>query len=234
MPVVDYPVKGKDFKVKRYVIDNKAEPTAVVFGKFSPFSGPKGHGKLIDFAKDKFKEVIIVSPTRNKKDKNVDIFTDEQKAKIIEKANPDIKFHRIQSDIPIRMFTRVLELGYERPVFIVGEDRGKSFSRFFKEYNKNNKAIKDQDGKDFGKGEYLVVPRSAGDTSATKVRKALQSDDKEEFIRLTGYDNNMWDYMKGLLDGDELDEDILKAFVKSNNGNSIDENKGFCYFYYEG
>jgi len=216
MPLVDYTLKG-NIPVKRYVIDEDVKPTAVVFGKFSPWTGPNGHGKLVDYAKENFDEVVIVSPTRKAKDKKVDIFTDEQKEKIINKANPDIKFHRIPSDIPIRMFTEVLGLGYERPVLIVGEDRGKSFSRFFIHYDENNKAITDQDNKElFGKGEYLVVPRGDEDTSATKVREALEADDKETFIELTGYDEAMWK--------------LMKSFLKKNLG--IKES--FCYFYSEG
>lgn len=198
MPVIDHNIKDKNIKVKRYVIDPKASPVGVIFGKMSPFTGPQGHGKLIEYAKKYFDKIIVVSPTRNLKDKNVDIFTDEQKKDIIKKAT-GLLFHRIPSDVPIRMFTRVVELGYDRPVFVVGEDRQKDFSKFFKKYNPNNKSITDPEDPDFGKGEFLVVPRSDKDTSATKVRKALKNNDKEEFIKLTGYDNEMWKYMKGLL-----------------------------------
>lgn len=185
--------------IVRYVINNKEEPTGVVFGKFSPFTGPIGHGKLLDFAKDNFSKVIIVSPTRNKKDKNVDIFTDQQKADIIKKVNPDIEFHRIPSSIPIRMFTELVTMGYDRPVLIVGKDRDESFSKFFIKYDKDNPSIEDMDNKDFGKGEFLVVSRDEGDTSATKVRQSLINNDKEEFLRLTGYDADMWTYMKNML-----------------------------------
>jgi phosphopantetheine adenylyltransferase len=200
----------KTVDIVRYVIEPKETPTAVIFGKFSPWTGPNGHDKLLEFAKKRFKKVIIVSPTRSKKDPKVDIFTDEQKADIIRKANNDIEFHRIDSDIPIRMFTRIIDLGYERPVLIVGTDREKEFSKFFKEYQKNNKSIEDTTDKDFGKGEFLVVPRSDKGTSATKVREALKNNDKDEFLKLTGYKDEMWDFMK-------------KMLVKS---------EGFSYFYY--
>jgi len=213
MSIVDYHIPGKDIIAKRYVIDN-VEPTAVIFGKFAPFSGPKGHGKLVDFAQKHFKNVIIVSPTRKTKDKNVDIFTDEQKAEIIQSAT-SLKFHRIPSDIPIRMFTRIVELGYERPVLIVGEDRKAEFSKFFQEYNPANRAVTDPNDPDFGKGEMVALSRTDDDTSATKVREALQAD-KEGFMKLTGYNESMWERMRSMLN---------KNLVKS---------EGFCYFYYSG
>lgn len=194
-------------KVVRYIIDIRIKPVGVVFGKFSPFTGPKGHGKLVEFAQKQFGKdnVIIVSPTRTVKDDKVDIFTDEQKEAIIRKANPDIEFHRIKSGIPPRMFTRVIDLGYERPVFIVGEDREDDFKKFFIEYNKANKPIEDMTDEDFGKGEYLVVPRSDEDTSATKVRKALINNDKKLFIKLTGFDEEMFTYMKSVLKESVID-----------------------------
>ena len=197
--VIDRNDKSKKVDIVRYVIDHKDKPTAVLFGKFSPWTGSNGHNKLLDFAKEKFDEVIIVSPTRSSKDKNIDIFTDEQKEQIINKAVPNIKFYRIKSDIPMRMFTRVVDLGYERPVFIVGKDREKDFSNFFIKYNKNNKSVTDTNDKNFGKGEYLVVSRDDKDTSATKVRNALKNNDKEEFLRLTGYDEDMWILMSNMI-----------------------------------
>ena len=205
MSIQDFKLKNKDIKVKRYVLDPDKEPTAILFGKFSPFTGPKGHGKLLDFARNNFKNVAIVSPTRKSKDKKVDIFTDDQKEEIINKANPDIKCHRIPSNIPIRMFTLIVDLGYDRPVLIVGKDREEEFSKFFRKYDKNNEAIKDMDDENFGKGEYLVVPRDEEDTSATKVRETLINKDKEEFKRLTRYNDKMWDLMQGMLKNESLD-----------------------------
>jgi hypothetical protein len=199
MSIQDFKLKNKNIKVKRYVIDPGKEPTAIVFGKFAPFTGSKGHGKLIDFAKDNFKNVVIISPTRNFKDKKVDIFTDDQKEYIIRQVNPDIKFYRISSNIPIRMFTQIVDLGYDRPVLIIGKDREKEFTKFFIKYDKNNEAITNMDDKNFGKGEYLVISRDEKDTSATKVREALINNDKEKFKKITGYDDKIWNMMQKML-----------------------------------
>ena len=110
----------KTVKLKRYVIDEREEPTAIIFGKFSPWTGPDGHGRLLKFAKSKFKNVLIVSPKREKIDRkgkaDANIFTPDQKDMIIRKATGE-EFMRVDSSIPIRMFTELLKKGISRPVF---------------------------------------------------------------------------------------------------------------------
>lgn len=191
---------SKNVEINRYVIDKNEEPTAVVFGKFIPFSGPNGHGRLVDLAKEKFKNVVIVSPTRKGNEPLVDIFTDDQKEEIIKKAT-DLKFIRVDSSIPIRMFTRIVQAGIDRPVFIVGPDRINDFKRYFVEYNEDNEGTEDQNDKDFGKGEYYFLEtRGKNQTSGTKVREALINNNKEEFLRLTGYyGDDMWNMMRQML-----------------------------------
>lgn len=190
---------SKTVEINRYVIDKNEKPTAVVFGKFIPFTGPKGHGRLVDLARKHFDDVVIVSPTRKKVDPKVDIFTDEQKKKIIEEAT-GARFIRVDSSIPIRMFTRVVQAGVDRPVFIVGPDRIKDFQRYFVEYDPKNEGTTDPSDPDFGKGEYFFLEsRGEEDTSGTKVRKALLNNNKEEFLRMTGYDEKMWNMMRDML-----------------------------------
>lgn len=190
----------KTVELNRYVIDRSEMPTAVVFGKFIPFTGPRGHGRLVDLARKHFKNVVIVSPTRNKTyNTKVDIFDDNQKEKIIRKAT-GLDFIRVDSSIPMRMFTRVVQAGINRPVFIVGPDRIKDFQRYFVEYKPDNVGTEDPNDPDFGKGEFFFADsRGEEDTSATKVREALLNGDKEEFFRLTGYGEEMWQMMTEML-----------------------------------
>lgn len=204
---------SKTVELNRYVIDKNETPTAVIFGKFIPWTGPNGHGRLIDTAKEHFKDIVIVSPTRDKSfDPKVDIFTDDQKQEIIEKAT-GLKFIRVDSSIPIRMFTKVIQAGIDRPVFVVGPDRIKDFQKYFIEYNKDNEGIKDQKDKDFGKGEYFyATERGKEDTSGTKVRKALLDNDKEEFLKLTGYDDDIWNLMRKMLKDNKIIESELNFY----------------------
>jgi len=212
---------SKNVEINRYVIDKNEEPTAVVFGKFIPFSGPNGHGRLVDLAKEKFKNVVIVSPTRKGNEPLVDIFTDDQKEEIIKKAT-DLKFIRVDSSIPIRMFTRIVQAGIDRPVFIVGPDRINDFKRYFVEYNEDNEGTEDQNDKDFGKGEYYFLEtRGKNQTSGTKVREALINNNKEEFLRLTGYyGDDMWNMMRQML----KKNGVIKEY--------FDKNFNFTKFYF--
>lgn len=200
----------KTVTLKRYVIDDREEPTAIIFGKFSPWTGPKGHGLLVDFAKkQKFKNILIVSPLREKVERkgksDANIFTPEQRGMIIEKATGE-NFKNVKSSIPIRMFTELLNMGISRPVFIVGGDRGKDFRKIFVDYKKSNKGITDPKDKDFGKGEMLFIPRTKSDTSATKVRKALVDGDVNEFLKLTGYKQDMWNFLRRILKQNKIIE----------------------------
>jgi hypothetical protein len=204
---------SKMVDVYRYVIDENEEPTAVIFGKFSPWTGKKGHGRLLDAAKKKFKNVVIASPTRKQKDPKVDIFTDEQKEQIIEQ-DTGLPFYRLESSIPIRMFTALVEKGIKRPLLIVGPDRIDEFKKFFIEYNSTNKGIKDTQDPNFGKGEYYFIEdRGKTETSGTKVRKALLDNNKNEFIKLTGYGEEMWDTMRQML----KDNKVIKESLNFNH-----------------
>ena len=205
---------SKTVELNRYVIDKNEEPTAVVFGKFIPWTGPNGHGRLVDLAKKNFKNVVIVSPTRDKSfNPKVDIFNDKQKSEIIQKAT-GLKFIRVDSSIPIRMFTRVVQAGIDRPVFIVGPDRINDFKRYFIEYDKNNEGTEDSNNKDFGKGEYFFAEsRGKDQTSGTKVRETLINNNKEEFLRLTGYyGDDMWNLMRNMLKDNKIVERVNFKF----------------------
>jgi nicotinic acid mononucleotide adenylyltransferase len=203
----------KKVEVVRYILASKEQPTGVVWGKFSPYTSKGGHGRLVELAKKEFGEenVIIASPKRKGNDPKVDIFTDEQKAKIINKAEPNIKFIRIDNAFPPRAFSELVKKGITRPVLIIGEDREEEFSKYFIKYDINNKGTEDIDNKDFGKGEFLVVSRKSSDTSASKVRKALLDNDKETFLKLTRYDNNnMWEMMRQMLKDNKVIKDSLQ------------------------
>jgi phosphopantetheine adenylyltransferase len=115
-------------EITRYIIDSDEEPTAVIFGRFNPWTGKNGHGRLVDFAKENFKNYIIVSPERN--DVN-DLFTNAEKEEIIKKAVPDVDFLRIKSSSPTNMFMDLVYRGISRPVILVGPDRIDDFKKHF-------------------------------------------------------------------------------------------------------
>lgn len=194
------PVLKKDSGEEYYRIDSKEKPTAVIFGKFSPWTGPKGHGRLVKFAEEKFGHgnYVIVSPKRKGADPRVDIFNMQQKQEIIAKANPGAKVIQLEPNSPYGMLIELVKQGIKRPVFIVGPDRVDEFRKFFREYKKNETVKEAKEVPENEKGEYAFIQGERA-TSATLVRKALITNNKAEFLNLTGYDEKMWRFMRGLL-----------------------------------
>jgi len=201
--------------VHRYVLDPTDKPTAILYGKFSPWTGPNGHGRLLEFSKDYSRDIVIVSPKRAGDDPEVDIFTEDQKEEIIKKANPGIKFIRVDSGFPPKAFSELLKMGIKRPVFCVGPDRIKDMKKYFIKFDKDNQSISDIDNPKFGKGEFIASEDRGSDTSATKVRKALITNNKKEFLRLTEYDDDMWYMMKKMLRNNNKSEQT--SYVPFNN-----------------
>ncbi len=191
----------KNVTIQRYVIDSKEEPTAIIYGKFSPWTGPNGHGVLVDYAKSAgFKNIVVASPQRKGTDKSVDMFTQEQKTAIIEKAT-GLKFISLKSGSPAVANSELIkEHGIERPVFIIGTDRIAEFSKYFIPYKKSNTGATDTKDSNFGKGEFDPFDdREGKEVSGTTVRKALMDNDKDRFIELSHYDSDMWNFMRSML-----------------------------------
>lgn len=219
------PIIKKPDGSEAYVIDPKEKPTGVIFGKFSPWTGPRGHGRLVKFAEEKFGHgnFVIVSPKRKGTDPKVDIFTAEQKQEIIKKANPGVKFFNLDVDSPYNMMMNLVKAGIKRPVWIVGPDRVEEFKKFFKEFGKNS--IKEaKEVPDAEKGEYTFITGERA-TSATLVRKALLANDKAEFMKLTGYNETMWKTMRAMLKKNKvIKEDVgieFRDFYQSEKGEDL-------------
>lgn len=233
MPIQKFEIVNKNdsnktVQVSRYVIDSTVKATGVLFGKFIPWTGPLGHGRLLKKAQTEFGKdnVIIVSPERKEKDPEIDIFTDDQKKEIINRVLPSVKFYRIpHGSIPM-MFRSVVELGYKRPVFVIGPDRIEDFSKYLIKYDSDNMAITDTEMEDFGKGEYFALKdRGKNGTSGTQVRETLVNDDMETFIELTGYDEDMWDFLQERLKENKFVENTIIAhdFEKYYFGDGVDD-----------
>lgn len=216
---------GKTVTLKRYVIDASEEPTAIIFGKFSPFSGKKGHGRMIEFAKSKgIKNIAVVSPERAdtaiKSKYDANIFTPQQRQEIITKALtdyfniPDPEVFTVKATNPLGMF-REFTAKVDRPIIICGPDREKEYAKFFIPYNKTNPSVLNPDETNFGKGEYLAMNnRGDGETSGTAVRKALVDGDEKKFIELTGYDSKFYVYLRDMLKKNNVIEESFVEYYK--------------------
>ena len=191
--------------LKRYAIDKREEPTAVLFGCFSPFTGPKGHGRMLRFAfENGIKKFALVMPTKDDtKDSDRNIFTQEQRLEIAKLGAKECGFDadvfNVQTTNPLGMF-REIASKIARPVLIVGPDRKEQFEKLFLTFNKENECVTDPSEKDFGKGEMMgMTSRGNDNTSGTDVRCALKEKDKAKFISLTGYSDKIYKYLYNIL-----------------------------------
>lgn len=196
---------NKTVNLSRYVIDRREEPTAVLFGCFSPFTGPNGHGRLLKFAESfGIKKFAIVMPTKDdSKDNERNMFTQEQRLKIAKKGLKECGFDadvfNVETTNPLGMF-REIASKIARPVLIVGPDRKAQFEKMFLSYGNHNNHVTDPNEKNFGKGEMLAMDeRGETNTSGTEVRNALKDKDKSKFINLTGYSDKMYKYLYKIL-----------------------------------
>lgn len=198
---------GQMVTLKRYVINKADVPTAIIFGKFVPWTGgtlEHGHGRLIAKAKSMgIHNFYIVSPYRNESESQM--FNNKQKDEIINtslKSVPGyqgvIRTHKNLKNILAIFRSLIVDHSIQRPVFFVGPDREKDFSKFFIPFKQDNAAIIDSEDTNFGKGEYAVIVGDR-DTSATKVRQALVNNNMAEFIKLTGHSAEMFKTMRQMM-----------------------------------
>jgi len=196
----------KDVVLDRYVLDKKEEPTAIIFGKFSPWTGgdlEHGHGRLIKFSKEKgIKNFYVVSPKRDETilEKNSpNIFSPEARKQIIEHSLKNIPgfLGVIQSDSNnvMGVIKHIMYL-VSRPVYIIGPDRERLSQTNFIQYG--SEPIVNETDKNFGKTEAILLTGER-DTSGTKVRNSIISDDFVTFKALTNHTEQMFQFMKKLM-----------------------------------
>lgn len=194
---------GKQIALERYVIEKEKNPIAVIFGKFSPWTGGDleyGHGRLIKTAKQNgIKEFYVVSPKRDETDDNsANLFSASARKQIIEHSLKNVPgfLGVVQSDSNnimgvIKHITHLVS----RPVFVVGPDRERLLKTNFVQFN--SAPVTNQNEKDFGKPECLVLTGER-ETSGTKVRQSIQNDDFKTFSKLTNHSEEMFRFMKKL------------------------------------
>ena len=199
--VIDKNDSNKTIILKRYAIDSNEEPTAVLFGCLSPFTGPNGHGRLLKFAESfGIKKFAIVMPTKDDtKDSDRNMFTQEQRLEIAKlgakECGFDVEVFNVETTNPLGMF-REISTKVSRPVLIVGPDRKAQFEKIFLTYGNHNAFITDPNEKNFGKGEMLCLNnRGELNLSGTIVRKILKDKNKVDFIKITGYSESMYEFL---------------------------------------
>lgn len=193
---------GKQIELPRYAIPKNSEPIGIVFGKFSPWTGKNGHGKLVSFLKTNgIKSFYVVSPKREESQTgkySPDIFSADSRKEIIERVLKNepgfLGVIKSDSNNVMGVIKHIIHL-VDRPVFVVGPDRERLAKTNFVAFG-SNPAKENEAG--FGKPEILVYTGDR-DVSGTKIRKSLVDNDFKTFSSLTNYDNPMFNYMRNLM-----------------------------------
>jgi len=195
----------KEIVLDRYLINKDSEPVAIIFGKFSPWTGgdlEHGHGRLIKLVKQNgVNKFYVVSP---KRDENVtgknspNVFSPEARKQIIEHSLKNIPgfLGVIQSDSNNLMgVIKHMIHQVDRPIFVVGPDRERLTQTNFVDFAA---PVSNEKDANFGKPEYLIL-KGERETSGTKVRESLANDDFETFHKLTNHSEQMFRFMKNLM-----------------------------------
>lgn len=194
------PNKGKEIEVNKYFYNSYNKPLAVIMGCFSPFTGKGGHGRqLITAQKYGINDfVLAIVPKKEKIDSDRNMFTLEQKKEIAEKAIKNLGFNLIDSFIAEKNFgacilKQVAERHKDRRIVLIcGPDRELEYSKFCKKYNPENTQEYGLEQDDF---EYILNDPGIENVRATQVRKTILENDKETFLKLTGYDGKFWNML---------------------------------------
>lgn len=166
------------------------ELVGILFGHFAPFTGPNGHGRMVEALREKgcHKFIIAIPDSSAAFDDDRAMYTVEQRLEICEDylkqeglEGKAVKLRRGEPKITVKslIWDAYNTFGPKiRPVYVVGPDRA---DLFFK-------------NKEFGTDlsttfpEKLVVKdRGEGAVSGTKVRELIRNNDVEGVAAMTGY-----------------------------------------------
>lgn len=192
-----YGLVVKDYGDKQIILNHigpDCELVGILVGHFAPFTGPKGHGRMIDALKEKgcSKFIIGIPDSSAEFDDDRAMYTVEQRLEICdlylkhEKLEGKVVKMR-KGDIVLTsrslMWNVLEEFGPKtRPVFVVGPDRA--------DIVKNSP--------DFGTDLSTTYPeriimsdRGEDNVSGTEVRKLIRSGDIDGIMKMTGYSKDM-------------------------------------------
>lgn len=175
----------------KYIRDEKDTKVGILFGHFSPFTGPKGHGRMVDaLIKLGCKKFVVGIPdTGEKLDTERNLFNASQRKEQVEDYFNSIG---LECEVLLTRTGKAPEkilwyLSYFastkygpniRTIYCFGDDRKDSFSKYFTDYESDNleqyEAI-------------YLTDRGAEETSGTAVREAIKAQDIAKIIQLTGY-----------------------------------------------
>ncbi len=186
---------GKNFKGQAYSINEDDELVGCLFGHFAPFTGPKGHGRMISALRELgCKKFLIGIPEISSFsfDWDRNLFTLEQRAYLAEVISQDIG---IESKVVIlkrkppfnalqdlaRLCIKEYDSYNLRPILALGPDRKDLLDKFVPY---DSEITSSEEGYPF---EYVYLSdRGEMQTKAEIVRKTLIDESFEDFQIYTG------------------------------------------------
>lgn len=185
------------------------EIVGILFGHFAPFTGPKGHGRMVEALREKgaHKFIIAIPDSTAAFDDDRAMYTVEQRLEICDAylksedlEGKAVKLRRGEPKITVKglIWDAYNTFGPKiRPVYVVGPDRA---DLFFK-------------NKEFGTDETTTFPekmvlqdRGEGAVSGTKVRELIRNEDVDGVAQMTGYPREVAQLLVDLRNDNLMDE----------------------------
>lgn len=208
-----------------YEFNEEDTIVGIIYGHFSPFTGPNGHGRLIEALKkigaEKF---LIVTPQKSTYDADRDMYDINQRVAIAQKFLDEYGYEGKAIPWKIRRGGLKSQLGpilneavevfglNIRPVYCFGPDRAEVASEVCNEFG-NIKMP--------NRVEYIVDMERG--TSGTRVRELIRQNNIEEICNETGYSPKMAKYLVSLCK-DKLEE-AIRGKVELDFANIYDANE---------
>lgn len=204
---------GEKYKKAVYTRSDDSENVGIIFGHFSPFTGPNGHGRMIQALKDAGCTKFIIAIPESKKpfDTDRNMFSVDQRRDICQKYLKDEDLDGTTVAVkPTAPNRQIMKLGHIatdtygmniNPIFCFGPDRANLMGTCEK-----------LGGPDIHRYEAIVMSdRGKNAVSGTKMRKYLLDGNKDDFEKETGYDNETVNMIFDILDNNLYDNHLKES-----------------------
>lgn len=216
---------GQDVEIDAYYWNKSDKPLGIAIGHFAPFTGKNGHARLLyEAEKNGIEEFVIYMPANKSAiDDDRNMFTAEQKEYIVQEGCNELGIDVLEAKTAKLAFPAAI-LGdasksypNRRIVLLCGPDRTEEYLKYCVPYDPNNTPDLDPESPNFRKFELCACEDRGDDAvSGTYIRKLIRDGRKNEFIKLTGYTEKMWN--------------AVRKFVQENGVVDLGENESFSSF----